>query len=216
MTYLLLGEDEPKKNDRIETLKGQALRTPEARSFDGEIFYAAKLDPHDLRRSLLSLPAVAPQRFVLIHTCHKLTPRNKDVLLDFLKEEQDHVFLVLESSGWGPGDAFVKKLRPFVTIESFETAVPSNVFDMTRLISRGRSAEALKLLFDLFGEGQHPLQIMGALVWFWGKQRARLDRKRFERGLRTLQEADLNIKRSRVKPDHAVEFAVVKLSALLA
>jgi len=216
MTYLLLGEDEPKKNERIEALKGKALSTPEARSFDGEILYATKLDPHDLRRSLLSLPAVAPRRFVLIHTCHKLKPRNKEVLLDFLKEEQGHVLLVLESSGWGPGDAFVKKLRPFVTMESFETAVSSNVFDMTRLMSRGRSAEALKLLFDLLGEGQHPLQVMGALVWFWGKQRARMDRQRFEKGLRTLQEADLNIKRSRVKPDHAVEFAVVKLSALLA
>ena len=37
----------------------------------------------------------------------------------------------------------------------------------------------------------------------------------FKQGLFILQEADLNIKRSRLDPEHAIETAVVKLTELI-
>ena len=76
--------------------------------------------------------------------------------------------------------------------------------------------EALKILGNLLVEENHPLQIMGGLIWFWGKSRTRLSADQFKKGLMCLQEADLNIKRSRLKPEHTLEVLVVKLSSLIA
>jgi DNA polymerase III delta subunit len=89
------------------------------------------------------------------------------------------------------------------------------VFDMTKLIAAGRPKDALKMLSDFYSEGVHPLQIMGGLVWFWGKEGRLLQKEKFERGLKALEEADLNIKRSRLDPEYAVEKLVVELTGLL-
>ena len=43
----------------------------------------------------------------------------------------------------------------------------------------------------------------------------RYGKERFERGLKALEEADLNIKRSRLEPRYAVEKLVVELGLLL-
>ena len=61
---------------------------------------------------------------------------------------------------------------------------------------------------------------IGGLYWlrgksFTGKEGKTLGKERFERGLKALEEADLNIKRSRLNPQHAVEKAVVELGLLL-
>ena len=77
---------------------------------------------------------------------------------------------------------------------------------------RGR----LKILNDVLDHGDHPLQILGALVWFWGKNKPRVNPERFQRGLNELQEADWNIKRSRLRPEHTLEILIVKLCSLVA
>ena len=51
---------------------------------------------------------------------------------------------------------------------------------------------------------------MGGLVWSWGKARSFARRENFQKGLVALQEADLNIKRSRLAPQQALEVLVVK------
>ncbi len=85
---------------------------------------------------------------------------------------------------------------------------------MTRVMAND-PAQALKILNELLEEGIHPLQIMGGLLWFWGKEKFRLKGDRYNKGLLVLQEADLNIKRSRLLPEHAIEVVVVKLCSLL-
>jgi len=90
-----------------------------------------------------------------------------------------------------------------------------NVFDMTKLITARRSGDALKMLDGFYRDNVHPLKIMGALVWYWGKEGKALGPERFERGLKALEEADLNIKRSRLNPQYAVEKLVVELGLLL-
>lgn len=84
---------------------------------------------------------------------------------------------------------------------------------MTKIMLRS-PAEALKMLTQLLEEGSHPLQILGGLVWFWGKSRERLSPAQFKKGLLALQEADLNIKRSRTRPEHSLEILIVKLASL--
>ena len=76
---------------------------------------------------------------------------------------------------------------------------------MPRAMSSRNAGEALKILDELLESNVHPLQIMGGLVWYWGKERERLSPQSFYKGLTALEEADLNIKRSRLKPEHAVE-----------
>jgi DNA polymerase III delta subunit len=51
-------------------------------------------------------------------------------------------------------------------------------------------------------------------VWYWGKEGRMLAKTKFERGLQALEEADLNIKRSRLNPEYAVEKLVVELMSL--
>ena len=84
-----------------------------------------------------------------------------------------------------------------------------------RAAERSRASEALQILANLYAQDVHPLQIMGGLVWFWGKQRQKISTERFKKGLAALHKADLNVKRSRLKPEYAVEKVVVELSGLL-
>jgi DNA polymerase III delta subunit len=215
MIYLFLGEDGEIKDAKIKQLKDQHFTVPHAGDFDYDIFYGNDLDSQTLQKSLLALPAVLSQRFILIRTCHKLNAQNQDLILDFSDKNLENAVLVLESSEWTADNPFVKKLAKSAKVEVFKRPQKKNVFDLTRLMTTRQPAEALQALDELTGAGTHPLQVLGGLVWFWGKQGEHLDRDRFEKGLRVLQQADVNIKRSRLDPNYAVEVAVVKLSTIL-
>ena len=70
------------------------------------------------------------------------------------------------------------------------------------------------MLHGFYNQGMYPLQMMGALVWYWGKEGKALGPQRFEKGLKALEEADLNIKRSRFLPEYALEKLIVELVEL--
>jgi len=215
MIIFLLGEDKDRRDARIEEIRKEYLLSPEARNFDHDVLYAHKLEPQELKKSLISFPALAPRRLIFIHECHKLTAPLKDMIAEFAESDQAHAVLVMISAQIGAGDSFVRKLKSRARVEDWGKEGKQNVFDMTRAMTRRRAPEALKILSALLSEGAHPLQIMGGLVWFWGKTRPRLSAENFQKGLEALQGADLNIKRSRIKPDMAVEVAVVKLCELM-
>ena len=124
--------------------------------------------------------------------------------------------MILDSDDDDLGDAFLGKCAKLAEVTSFSKAAPPNVFDVTNALSRRQTMDALGLLTDLLKDGMQPVQVMGVLVWIWGKSRPRLSPQKFKEGLLALEEADLNIKRSRLKPDHALEVVVVKLGSLLA
>ena len=212
MAQLFLGDDLARKDIQIAALKTAFFKDPQAVHFDHENLDAAVLPADTLKKSLITLPAVAPKRLVIVRNVHKLKSADAAVLLAFLKKPLAHVELVLESN-----EAALKgELREAAALcktTVFGTASTGNAFDMARLITAGQAKEALKMLHDLYNNS-HPLQIMGALVWYWGKEGRVLGAERFERGLKALEEADLNIKRSRLRPEYAVEKLVVELIAL--
>jgi DNA polymerase III delta subunit len=217
MNYLFLGQDVNQWEIQLAALKKEFLPSRDAPRMDLDVFYGAKLDPIDLKKSLLALPAVAPQRLVILRDAHQINSHNQTLILDHLTLDVHHVVLLMESCEWTVKDAYVKKLMPFVKmVDLGRGAQHPDVFAMTRAMSGRRLAEALKILSQLLQEGQHPLQIMGGIIWFWGKMRERLLQDRFLEGLRALQEADLYIKRSRICPEYALELVVVKLYALTA
>ena len=215
MTYLIIGADAQYREAKIAELKQQHIPTRDSISFDYETLYAHRLDPDTLRKALLALPIFSPTRFVLLRECHKLTEHNQRVIVEFLSGDPGHVVLVMESESLKGSDAFVRAIKGFVQIVQGQTPRTVNVFDVTRCMSRNQLAQALKILHGLLAEGAHPLQLLGGLVWFWSECRQTLSAEKFQAGLCALQETDLNIKRSRLKPDYSLEVLVTKLSGLM-
>ncbi len=215
MIYLLFGDNPSAQDAKIEDLKKKILPQAQAAYFDLESFSAHKLTPENFKKSLISLPAVAPKRLLILRDADRLSPANQEILEEFIHSSPKHVDVIL-SFEEAPKETFLKKIKgPGVQIFDFSSGPKLNVFDMTRAIEMNKKAEALRILSELFEQGIHPLQIMGGLIWFWGKRRERVSPGAFEKGLLALQEADLNIKRSRLAPEHALEIVVVKLCSPL-
>ncbi len=210
MIYLFLGQDNAAKEIKINELKNKILTPAAALKFDYEILYAQKLEPETLKKALIALPAVAKQRLVVIKESHKLNAQNKELVLAFAKDPGNCV-LIIDSDKSQTDESLVKKLGSAAKVVNFKTPTPLNVFNLTRLIGMHKPAEALKILSALLSQGEQPLSIMGGLVWYWKNARREFSLEVFKKGLLALQEADLNIKRSRLKPEHALELLVVKL-----
>ena len=215
MIYLLLGEDTQAKDQRIAEIKKKILNSKEAHDFDYEVLHAPKLSPQDFKKALMALPAVSKKRLVMVRLLQKLDAQNKEILLTFIQSSFDHVDLILDSDEVDPKDNFITKVSAKAQILNTSKAQEQNVFNVTRAIAMHHPAEALKILTDLLAQGSHPLQIMGGIVWFWGKNRGKVPGDRFKKGLLVLQEADLNIKRSRIAPEQALEIVVIKLCSLI-
>ena len=215
MHYLFLGEDENLKDAKISALRKEILPSNDAQKFDCDILYANKLSAEDLKKSLISIPAVAPQRLIVIRLGEKLNKQHKELLVEFFELGSQQAIILLEAA-WKANDPFVKKVAKFFQVEDCSLAEGESIFAVTRLMTQHRHAEAMTSLHQVLEGGQHPLQIMGGLVWFWGnKARGKVSKERFEKGLLCLQEADLNIKRSKLAPNYALEILIAKLCVLL-
>jgi len=211
MIYIFLGEDTLAKDKEIDLLKQKFLSSPEALRFDYEVLHAHKLTAEDLKKALISLPAIASQRLVVIRECHRLSAQNQQLVADHVSSQFQDTVLILESGQMQAKDAWIRALGKKIILKDFKSRVPTDVFDLTKAISLRNKTEALKILTNLLEEGIHPLQIMGALLWSWGNTRNRMSQGQFEGGLAALQNADLNIKRSRMLPEHAMEMLIVQL-----
>ena len=214
MNYLFLGNDTPTKIQKISDLKIKYLTHPDASKFDYDVFYGSKLDSQDLKKSVLNLPVVCAHRLIIIHQCHKLSDHNIAIIREFFESKVENVVLILDSDEPELKSSLMQAWRAFVNTTVVHKGTEQNVFDMTNALSKHKTTEALQILSNLFAQDIHPLQIMGGLVWYWGKQRQKIAPEHFKNGLRMLKSADLNIKRSRLKPEHAVEKVVVELSGL--
>jgi len=215
MTYLFLGNQTEAKSARIEQIKAQHLKSKEARHFDCETLYADKLDKDDLKKALVGLPAVALKRLVIVHLIEKLKEDHQRIIEEFIKQGETSTVLILESDRADLKNEFITRLKSKAKVQVCDEGGKKNVFDMTKEIERRESSNALKTLFHLINEGEQPVRILGAMVWFWARMKHKLTRENFLRGLKYLQEADLNIKRSRLDPLYSLEKCVVSLTVLL-
>ncbi len=214
MIYLFLGDDLPAKDAGIAEIKNKFFKnSQEALNFDFDNLDARELGTDTLKQAFLTLPVIAPHRLIILRQVHKLKSADIQVLINFCQKPAKHCDVILESTeNMLKGD--LKDLTLLSKVVVMARPEGPNVFDMTKLITANRSNEALKMLDGFYREDVHPLQIMGALVWYWGKEGKLLGKERFERGLKALEEADLNIKRSRLNPQYAVEKLVVELGLL--
>jgi len=215
MIYLFLGDDYSAHDAKITEIKKKLFKDfQEALAFDWDNLDAKDLKEDTLKQAFLTLPVIAPHRLIVLRQVHKLKSADIQVLINFCKKPAKHCDVILESTE-NTLKGELKDLPLYAKgVVTGKPETPS-VFDMTRLMSARRSGEALKMLDGFYSNNVHPLQIMGALVWYWGKEGKTLGKDRFERGLKALEEADLNIKRSRLEPQYAVEKLVVELGLLL-
>jgi DNA polymerase III delta subunit len=215
MIYLFLGDDLPAKDARITEIKNKFFKdSQEALAFDFDNLDARELGGDTLKQAFLTLPVIAPHRLIVLRQIHQLKSADIQVLINFCQKPAKYCDVILESvENTLKGD--LKDLPLYAKGEVLARPVGPNVFDMTRMITAHRSVDALKMLDGFYRENEHPLQIMSVLVWYWGKEGKACGKERFERGLKSLEEADLNIKRSRLNPQYAVEKLVVELGLLL-
>lgn len=217
MIYFLIGEDTAAKDRKISEIKTACLSSDDAVKFDYECLHGVKLDPATLKKALIALPAVAKKRLILIRAAEKLSPHNKEIILEFVRSGARHAEVVLESDELSFKGAFFRDVMSIAQVTRFgREGKKKDIWDVTRAIEARNPGEALKVLDVLFQGGESPVKIMGGLVWFWGGLRNRVSVDGFKKGLLVLQEADLNIKRTRLRPEHAVEIAITKLSSLVA
>lgn len=216
MITLILGDDNPAKDKKISEIKKKFIHSSDAQKFDFELLYGHKLDSDVLKKAILSLPVLSPQRLVVIRSIHKFSPHNWEIIKAFLDAPDERVHLVLESEAEKVKDGCIAQAKKIAEVFQYGQGKKKNVFDMTNAMARRNAENALKILEDLLSEGNAPVMLMGGLVWFWGnKCKTQTTTDNYYKGLSFLQEADLNIKRSRLRPDHALEFLVVKLTHLL-
>ena len=215
MIYLFLGDDLPAKDAKITEIKNKFFKnSQEALAFDFDNLDVKELGGDALKKAFLTLPVIASHRLIVLRQIHKLKSADIQVLIDFCKKPAAHCDVILESSeNILKGE--LKDLPLYAKGLVLGKPEGPNVFDMTKLITAHRSGDALKMLDGFYRQNVHPLQIIGALVWYWGKEGKALGKERFARGLKALEEADLNIKRSRLDPQYAVEKLVVELGLLL-
>ncbi len=209
MIYILLGEDAQAKDNKISQIKSSLIPDPQAIPFDFESLDAQHLSAANLKKSLMALPVIAKKRLVLIRHAQQLKSDPIKVLEWFLGESCEDCEIILEAWGNLKDDfsAIVSKAKVF----SFGITPEANIFDMTKLMANRKTTEALKMLDGFYDQGMYPLQMMGALVWYWGKEGKALGTQKFQKGLKALEEADYNIKRSRLIPEYALEKLVVEL-----
>ena len=214
MIYLLKGDDYQAKERKIDEIKNKILSHPDAAKFDFENLDAAKVSSEDLKKSFMAMPVIIKTRLILIRNLQKASNHNQTLLTDFINDENSSATLICDCSE-SSRKGFITKIAQKAKVLEFSTGTKLNVFDMTKAMSSRHPKEALKILDQLMNEGNHPLQLMGGLVWFWGNSKNRMSADRFQQGLKELQEADLNIKRSRLHPEYTLEVLVTKLSLLI-
>lgn len=213
MTYLLIGDDLPAKDEKVAELKKKFLSSAESFHFDCETLYAQKLDSETLQKALIALPVVSSKRVVVIRECEKLDSRNQEIILKTISSSAENSVVILDFNRADGKSSFMEKLKKAARPSYFEKEKPPDVFALGNAILAQKDSEALKILAQLLAQGEFPLRILGFLVWKWRHSGNRASSEAFQRGLEALQEADVNIKRSRLKPEHALELLIVRLSA---
>ena len=214
MIYLIIGHDVLAKDKNISELKDRYLSTFESENLDYETFNSHKLDPDILKQSLIALPIISKYRLVVLRSVEKLSTHNKNLLLSITESLTEKTILILDADVLDGKTTFYKKMSVRSKLIRVKSFVKRNVFDVTNAMERNRVGEALRILTQLIEEGQHPLQIMGVLIWFWGKMKTCVKQETFNKGLLAFQKADSDIKRSRVNPKYALEILLTKLCLL--
>ncbi|TAN61520.1 hypothetical protein EPN16_03095 [bacterium] len=209
MTYLLVGEDEPAKAEKIQSLKKQLLDSG-VEQFNFDIFYGRELTLPLFQEALSRLPVSSGSRLLVIKDALGLKEGPREYFLSRLKSLPSSLVIIMDVSIIPREDnPFLSQIRKAAKTLNFTAGQNANAFNLARALEGRRTDSALDILSDLLKQGERPERILGAL-------RSQLTRcagaKERLRRIALLLEADLNVKTGRLKPAQlALEVLVVKL-----
>ncbi len=211
MIYLVVGQDHSAKEQKISEIKAQTLSSPESLSFDYQTLHGYKLDNDTLKKALMALPVVAKTRVVVIRQAQELNAAQKTLIAQIYEKAKKALILIFEAEVLDDKDSLFKKFDRAMKVFSFSPKVRPNAFQLVDEILLKHEVKALKLLDELLENGDHPLHVIGGMLWKWKNARSRIPAEKFKTGLVAFGQADFNIKRSQLKGEHALEVLVVKL-----
>ena len=217
MHYLLLGTDTSLKDTQLQKIKRDIFPDGDSFRMDCETVDGFKLSPEKFKIALMSLPALAERRLIIVRHAERLSKENLELLAEFLKAGHAHASVVLDAVTWEAKSEVRKNILHAVRTIGREDAAGANVFDMMDLVGRGDTSRALKILHEILERDEEPERVLGGILWAWSnKVKPRVQAPKYEKGLLILQEADYQLKRVRFpERGYALEIALVKLSSLI-
>ncbi|MEK6715439.1 MAG: hypothetical protein AABY43_05295 [Candidatus Omnitrophota bacterium] len=208
--YLLIGDNELPKLNKIESIKKELLPQG-ALDFNLEVLSAQDLEVKKLQEALLRLPIKTGRRLLILRNLQDLSKDCREIILGYLKKPHPWITLVLEGKSL---DKDIEQIANCAQTLYFRKAGSYDVFALGRAIDNKNQVLALDILSDLLLRGEKVQKILGGLIWHWENTERYLSQEKIKKGFEALLEADLNIKRSLLKPNIALELLVVKLMLL--
>ena len=212
MHHLILGGSDISLRDKIlRELKTKSLKTPDALKFDFSNLDGHGLDFNDLKAALLTAPAVADRRVILISRAEKLNDRNLEFIDHVISDPGTSCIIVLEASAWDRRSALRKGIAEKVKVSGGKEE--KSIFNLLDGLARDPSGALAGL--QEFLEKDPVENILGGVRWWW-VHKVKVSAAKYKKGLLVIQEADERIKLSGLlSREQAVEVALVKLSLLL-
>lgn len=213
MVYLFVGIDEISKERKLKILKKESLKDGQD-IFDYERLYSKELSLPVLKDTFRRIPAVSKKRLVFIRDIDRLNDKCKEAILSYIKKPNNQLVLVLDTQVTQLKDAFLRQVANSSKTIHFGSRRKLDTFVLADAIKRGKTVEALRIFSSLYSKGEHPIRILGGLVWSWKEMRRFLKKEVFAKGIKLFLETDTNIKFSRLKPEIAMEMLIVRLCFL--
>jgi DNA polymerase III delta subunit len=209
--YLFLGEDNLSKDAVLARIKQEALPL-KTQEFNLDILYAKDLDLKGLQEKLLFFPLNLSRRVVVVRNCRELKADAKEFLVNYAKNPQPQIILVLDAGRSVANDEFVRKLSGSCQVARFSEEKQLNVFDLSRKIETKQAAASLSILKQLLDDGEDPVRILGGLRASW--QRQGLSPVELKKRVKLLLQCDIEIKTGKLKPGFVLERLIVNLCSL--
>ncbi len=206
--YLFIGQDVSSKDAKLKEIK-RGLLNPALESFNLDILHAKDITLNGLQEKLLCLPVKTKKRILVIKDAQILKEPLRDFLLEYNKKPAAHVVLILDLEHYDPKDNFIARLSRSAQVFRFKETLRIDAFSLGRQIELGRADYALRVLNQLFKNGEKPERIVGALRHSLLK--TGVNPARAKRIMRLLLDCDIAIKTGRLKPAFALEKTVVDL-----
>ena len=206
--YLLSGQDSLSKDAKISQIK-KALLPAQIESFNLDILHSEGLNLKLLQEKLLCLPVRTKKRLLIIRQAESLKEELRGFLLEYSKDPPRHLVLILDSELFNPKDEFFLRIVKAAQVFRFRESIPVNTFTLVRQIEAKRTDSALKLLHQLLQSGEKPERILGGLRHALLRNAGGV--RQVKSISRLLLDCDFTLKTSRIRPDFALEKAVVEL-----
>lgn len=154
LVYFLTGKEEFLKEEEIRRIKSKLLNEKEA-IFNYSVFYGKEADARTILEAAKSLPFLSSYRLIVVRDVDRLNHSDKELLLSYIHNPNEHTVLVLETSQ-EDGEGFSNLVSQRGKIFHFKRLRDDEILHWAhkKINSNGKriEAEALNTLVDNVGD----------------------------------------------------------------